>query len=138
MTNPFPHEDSDLDAAITSVFADLRNHKADSKEYADAANQLSKLYKLRNDTLQLHQDAEESERKHELEVNKLTLETDKLALETDSHEYQIEQNDRSFLARISPDTALSVVANLAVALIVVKYERTGVISTQVRHFIKNL
>lgn len=124
MINPFPIEDPDLDAAIASAYADLKAHRADSTEYAAALNQLSKLYKLRNDALQHHQDAQQFELKHSLEV--------------DQHEYEIEQNDRPFWQRVDPNTALTVTANLAIGLIVVKYEQTGVIRTVVRDFMKKI
>ena len=47
-------------------------------------------------------------------------------------------DNRPFYARVSPDAVLAVTGNLVIALIVVKYEQTGVISSQVRNFIKKI
>lgn len=124
MFTPFDTEDLDLDAAIASAYTDLRNHQADSDEYSKAVDQLTKLYALKNQTASLA----------------LQIESDSAAqqLEYDKNTWQEEQADLPFYARISPDALISVAGNVLIALVVIKYEQTGVISSKVMSFMKKI
>jgi hypothetical protein len=124
MINPFPHEDPALTAAIASAHSDLKSHSADSAEYAAAVNQLTKLYNIQNNLLQAYQTAQQFEHEHSLNLERLGLEE--------------AAAEKKFWERISPDTALTVAANLAIATLVTKYERTGVIRTVIKDFIKKI
>lgn len=124
MINPFPYEDPDLDAAIASAHSDLKSLSAETDEYQKAVDQLSKLYKLRNDTLKHYQEAQEFEHKHSLEL--------------EQQDYLEEQNELPFWKRVSPDVVLTVAGNIAIGLFVVKYEQTGVISSKVMSFMKKI
>jgi hypothetical protein len=121
---PFPTEDFALDEEIARVYTHLNNFQAETEEYQQAVDQLSKLYELKNKqnklALELHQHA------------------DTHAIAQQQMDAQYDAENRPFYARISPDAALAVAGNLVVALIVVKYEQTGVISSQVRNFIKKI
>jgi CHASE3 domain sensor protein len=46
--NPFNTEDSNLDEAIASAFADLKAHSADEEGYHKTVDQLTKLYALKH------------------------------------------------------------------------------------------
>lgn len=124
MFNPFDHEDTDLDTAIESAFADLRHHKADSDEYRKTVEQLSKLYALKNQTAQLNLQAQQSAAAQQLA--------------NDQNAWQEEQDQRPFFKRVDPNTALTVAGNILIGLAVIKYEQTGVISTKVRDFIRKI
>lgn len=122
MINPFPNQDPALEAAIASALKDLASHQADSDEYAKAVDQLTKLYKIRNASLQAYSEAEKFKNEHSLELERFSIEE--------------ACNELPAWRRVSPETVLTVAGNLAIALIVVKYEQTGVISSQVRNFIR--
>lgn len=136
--NPFPYEDSDLNTAIASAFAGLTQHSPDSKEYAEIVKQLSALYKLKNDTARTAQDAAEFAQKFQLDLDKHQLDEAKLQLENDIACDARELAERPFLMRVSPDTALTVVANLIIGFAVIKYEQTGVIRTEIRNFMRKI
>ena len=124
MFDPFDIEDTDLDEAIASAFADLRHHKADSDEYRKAVEQLSKLYALKNQTAQLNLQAQQSAAAQQLA--------------NDQNAWQEEQDQRPFYRRVDPNTALTVAGNILIGIVVIKYEQTGVISTKVRDFMRKI
>lgn len=150
MFTPFEHEDPDLTAEIRRIHSHLSHLNPDTDEYVKTARQLSALYALRNDLAQLNLKAAESyasaqldSDKHQLAVDAHQLDTEKhqLAVEAqqlvhDESRWQEEQAERPFYARISPDTALTVLGNVAIAVIVIKYEQTGVIGTKVMSFMR--
>lgn len=122
MFNPFDHEDDALDEAIASVFDDLKTLKPSDEGYRPAAKQLSELYALKYDAAKLILQAQEKHAAHQLEADKNT--------------WQEEQDERPFYERIDPNTALTVAGSLLTALIVVKYEKTGVISSKALNFMR--
>lgn len=122
--NPFPTEDSALDEEIARVYSRLATFEAETEEYRNAVDQLSKLYKLKEKQNQLALELYQHKDKHSLEQQQM--------------DHQYDEDNRPFYARVSPDAVLAVAGNLAIALIVVKYEQTGVISSQVRNFIKKI
>lgn len=124
MINPFPIEDPTLDEAIASAFADLKSHNAASDEYQKTVDQISKLYKLKNEAYEGYQNAQEFELKHQLEC--------------DQNAYQEELRELPFYKRVDPNTALTVAGNILIGLAVIKYEQTGVISSKVMTFMKKI
>jgi hypothetical protein len=124
MSHTFPNEDSALDSAIAAAYANLAKHEADTDEYRNIVNQLTALYKIKNTTLQHFEDARQFDLKHQHEVD----------CATDVREL----NERPFYARVDPNTALTVAANLVIGFAVIKYEHTGVIATRVRDFMKKI
>ena len=124
MFDPFDIEDTDLDEAIASAFADLRHHKADSDEYRKAVEQLSKLYALKNQTAQLNLQAQQSAAAQQLA--------------NDQNAWQEEQDQRPFYRRVDPNTALTVAGNILIGIVVIKYEQTGVISSKVMSFMRKI
>lgn len=122
MFNPFDREDSDLDAEIARVYTHLTKFSAEDEEYQKAVDQLSKLYALKNNIAQLSLQAQQSYAAHQLAC--------------DQNAWKEEQDDRPFYERMDPNTVATVVGNLAVALIVIKYEQTGVISSKVMSFMR--
>ena len=124
MFNPFAHEDSDLDAAIASAYSDLKSFSADEEGYRNAVSQLKELYALKHKTAELTLKSQESYAEHQLEQDK--------------NAWAEEQESRPFFKRVDPNTALTVAGNLAIALFVVKYEQTGVISSKVTSFMKKI
>lgn len=135
IVNPFPTEDSALDEEIARVYTHLAQFSAEDEEYQKAVDQLSKLYKLKTEqsklALELHQHTD----KHTLDTRR---QADEQALAQQQMDAQYDADNRPFYARVSPDAVLAVTGNLVIALIVVKYEQTGVISSQVRNFIKKI
>lgn len=124
MFNPFDREDSDLDAAIASAFADLKSFSADEPGYQTTVDQLSKLYKLKHDVATLSLQAQKDHAAHQLA--------------SDQNAWQEEQEARPFFKRVDPNTALTVAGNLFIGLAVIKYEQTGVISSKVMSFMKKI
>lgn len=122
--NPFPYEDSDLDDAIASAYADLQASRANDEDYQKIVDQLSKLYKLRND-----------QRKLNLELHQTDTKT---LLEEANAEFEREQATKPFYQRVDPNTALTVLGNLLIGYGVLKYERTGVIHSRIRDFMQKL
>ena len=123
-SNPFQTEDSNLHEAIASAFADLKNFSANDEGYQAATDQLVKLYKLKHDQSKLN-----------LELH---VADNKILLDEANAEFEREQTTKPFYMRVDPNTALVVLGNLAVGLIVVKYEQTGVISSKVMSFMKKI
>jgi len=122
MFTPFDHEDTNLDEAIASVYEDLKKFSVEDDGYQTAINQLSKLYKLRNDLATLNLQAQKDHAAHQLAC--------------DQNTWQEEQDERPFLERLDPNTVLTVTGSLITALIVIKYEQTGVISSKVMSFVR--
>lgn len=124
MFDPFNIEDSDLDAAIASAFADLKSFSADEEGYQKSVDQLSKLYALKEKTAQLNLQAQTAAAAQQLA--------------NDQNAWQEEQEARPFFKRVDPNTALTVAGNLFIGLAVIKYEQTGVISSKVMSFMKKI
>lgn len=124
MFNPFDREDSDLDAAIASAYADLKSFSADEEGYQKTVDQLTKLYALKEKTAQLSLQAQTAAAAQQLA--------------NDQNAWQEEQDARPFYKRVDPNTLLTVAGNLAIGLAVIKYEQTGVISSKVMSFMKKI
>lgn len=124
MFDPFVTEDSDLDTAIADLFANLARHDGSSEEYQKTADQLTKLYALKNATAQLTLQAQQSSAAQQLA--------------NDQNAWQEEQDMQPFWKRIEPNTVAVVAGNLAVAVVVVKYEQTGVIASKVLSFMRKI
>ena len=91
MFDNFRKEDTDLEEAIASAYAELKNYEADTDEYKKITNQLKRLYSLKR-------------QRHEWDPNKLAM----------------------------------VAGNIFVALVVIKYEQTGVITTRLHNFLQKI
>lgn len=117
-------EDSNLDEAIASAFADLTSHSADSDAYQKTVDQLTKLYALKNQSAQLSLQAEQSFAAHQLEADK--------------NAWSEEQDALPFYKRVDPNTLLTVAGNIFIGIAVIKYEQTGVISSKVMSFMKKI
>lgn len=124
MFDPFDHEDDDLTEEIARVYTHLKSFSAEDKEYQQAAHQLTALYALKNQTAQLNLQAQKDFAAHQLE--------------SDKNAWQEEQDSRPFLQRVEPGTIVTVAGNLVIALIVIKYEQSSVISTKVTNFMKKI
>jgi hypothetical protein len=130
--DPYNIEDLNLDAAIDSAFADLKSFSADEDGYRNAVSQLTQLYRLKHEAAQLNLQAQQQFAAHELAASAQQL-------AHDESRWQEEQAERtSWFERVEPSTVVTVAGNLLVALIVVKYEQTGVISSQVRNFMRKI
>lgn len=122
MFNPFDHEDSALTEEIARVHAYLTKIDPDDEKYLTTVDQLSKLYKLQNETAQLNLQAQKDHASHQLECDK--------------NAWSEEQDELPFWKRVDPSTVATIAGNLAVALIVIKYEERAVISTKALSFMK--
>lgn len=131
-------EDTDLEEAIASAYRDLKSFSADEEGYQKAVDQLSKLYALQHQTAQLNLQAQTASAAHQLADSQHQLAEDQHKLACSQVVWQEEQDARPFYMRISPDTALTVAGNLAVALIVIKFEQQNVISTKLMNFMKKI
>ena len=124
MFDPFDHADADLDAEIDRLHSSLAKMDATEEAYQKTSQQLSHLYKLRYDRAELILKSQQQFAEHQLKQ--------------DESRWQEEQDQRPWYKRVEPNTTVTVAGNLLVAIIVVKYEKTGVISTQVRNFMRKI
>lgn len=124
MFTPFDHEDHDLDDAIANVYDDLKKFKSHDDEYQQAADQLTKLYSLKNQTAQLNLQSQTSAAAQQLANDQST--------------WKEEQESLPFYKRVDPNTVATVGANIVVALLVIKYEETRVISSKVLSFMSKI
>lgn len=124
MFDPFDTEDTDLNEEIARVYTHLKTFSSEDEEYQKAVDQLTKLYAFKNSAAQLSLQAQQSYAAHQLA--------------SDQNAWQEEQDQRPFYKRVEPNTVAAVLGNLAVALIVIKYEQTGVISTKVTNFMRKI
>ena len=122
MFDPYDHEDSALTEEIARVHAYLQVIAPDDESYQKTVDQLSKLYSLQHNAAQLTLQAQKEYASH--------------LLECDKNAWQEEQDERPFWKRVEPSVALTVAGNLAIALIVIKYEERAVISTKALSFMK--
>lgn len=122
MFNPFILEDQNLDSEIITVYRHLSTLSPEDKEYQQTLDQLSKLYKLKHDLAELNLKAQKDHAAHQLAC--------------DQNAWSEEQDQRPFFARVEPNTVLTVAGSLLTALIVVKYEQTGVISSKALSFLR--
>ena len=122
--NHFLPEDSALDEAIASAFADLASHNASEDNYQKTVDQLSKLYALKNQQDKINLEFQQSEAKH--------------TLEQQAQDYQYDLDQLPFYKRVDPNVALTVAGNIFIGLAVIKYEQTGVISTRIKDFMKKI
>lgn len=118
------HEDHALSSEIARVYSCLADLDPTDDEYQKTMNQLSKLYALQNQTAQLTLQAQNQFATHQLDCDK--------------NAWKEEQDELPFYKRVDPNTLLTVAANIAVALAVIKYEQTGVISTKVLSFMRKI
>lgn len=124
MFDPFDREDSDLESEITRLHSLLCSLDPTEEAYQKTSQQLTHLYKLRYDRAELNLKSKQQFAEHQLKQ--------------DESRWQEELDQRSWFERVDPSAVVTVAGNLVVALIVVKYEQTGVISTQVRNFIRKI
>jgi ABC-type transport system involved in cytochrome bd biosynthesis fused ATPase/permease subunit len=124
MFDPFIHEDAQLNDEIHRLHSILTAIDPDGDEYQKTSLQLSHLYRLKYERAELILKAQQSHAAHQLECDK--------------NAWSEEQDQRSWFERVDPSTVVTVAGNLVVAIIVVKYEQTGVISSQVRNFIRKI
>lgn len=142
MTNPFHPEDTALDAEIARVYSHLSHFAAEDDEYQQAVDQLSKLYKLKHDQEKLTLEFAIHDSKLDLErerhANEHELLSAKAEHEIAEAELERQSASRPWIQRVDPNTALTVAANIAIGLAVIKYEQTGVIATRVRDFMQKI
>lgn len=124
MKIPFDNEDSDLDAAITRALNYLATCDPTSESYSLTTQRLTELYAIKRGQQKLNLELYEFDHKHELELEKI--------------ERQDEADARPFYKRVDPNTVAAVVGNLAIGLLVIKYEQTGVISTKIHSFMRKI
>jgi hypothetical protein len=140
MFDPNAHEDTTLEAEIDRVHSYLKSYDPDSDEYRQTINQLTRLYDLRNANNQLSLQAQKDSAASELAYEQLSYESEKSAAEQAHAEsllvWEQEQAQLPFLMRVSPDTWVTVAGSIAVAVMVVKYEQTGVIASKVMTFMR--
>lgn len=138
MFDPFSIEDTDLDHAIASAFADLKSFSADEPGYERTVEQLKELYAIRNKMVELNLRSQESAAEQQLDAVKHQLAVDQHQLACDQNAWSEEQDSRPFWKRVDPNTALTVAGNIAIGLAVIKYEQTGVIGTKVMSFMRKI
>lgn len=114
-----------LNEAITSIFSTLQNVDDSSDDANTAVDNLVKLVKVANESVKLKLDSE-------IEAEKLRNETEKLRIEAEK--LQIEQEKlRSW--RPSPDAIVAVAGTIATAILVLNFEKLGVITSKAFTFI---
>lgn len=114
-----------LNEAITSIFTTMRGYEGSSKEYSTAVDNLVNLVKIKNDAAKLEFDSG-------IESDKLRNETEKIALDVEKLQFEQEKHNSW---RPSSDAIIAVVGTLATAILVLNYEKLGVITSKAFTFI---
>lgn len=114
-----------LNEAITRILDSMKTQEASSKEYSATVDNLVNLAKIKNEAAKLEFDSG-------IEEDKLRNETEKIAL--DAEKLKFEQNKQNSW-RPSPDAIVAVVGTLATAILVLNYEKLGVITSKAFAFI---
>lgn len=120
----FTFQDTPQGAALDTVISDLISviHDTDisDKSYSAAVDHLVKLTKIKTDAGKLETDSS-------LEADKIRNETEKIALEAEKLRFEKEQKESW---RPSPDAIIAVVGTLATAVLVLNFEKAGVITSK--------
>lgn len=122
-------EYQDLGAAIERAFIELTSYDAESDEYAQVVDQIVKLTKVRQAIAEMTlQTFEATEKQKEISES----------LRLKHREYDLKLMDAEKPDRVSMDTWAMVGANLAGIVMIIGYERFGVIATKALGFVKQL
>jgi uncharacterized protein (DUF169 family) len=129
MTNQAMFSDStELNAAIDRILTAMSDLEPDTKEYAAMADQLVKLYKLKEIDVKLYLLEQEIDSKNEA-----------LAADTTLKDLQAEalREERRFFG-VKADTLVLVGANLAGIALILGHERLNVVTTKAIGFVSKL
>lgn len=114
-----------LNETITSILDYMKKMDSGSKEYTTAVDNLVNLAKIKNEASKL-------EFESGIEEDKLRNETEKIALDAEKLKFEQEKQNSW---RPSPDAIIAVVGTLATAILVLNYEKLGVITSKAFAFI---
>lgn len=142
MFNPDrPKQNTALESVISNLIGTLTDltKQSNDKDYSTATDNLVKLVKAQNDTRQLDakitydSEAQLNENvKLNLERDKLNLDIEKLALDREKLQFE---KDKSNSWVPSPEAVLGVVGTIATVVLVLHFERAGVITSKALAFV---
>lgn len=116
------HTDPSLGSLIRDLINDLDSYETDSEEYAKAAGHLKTLWTLRME-----------ENKDKLNTQNADTESYKATTDRIRVENEVDVSNRE--ERISVNTLIAVGANLAGILLILNYERLGVVASKALGFV---
>jgi hypothetical protein len=133
-------EATKLDSLIEEIIEQLAGHDAASEEYAKMADQLTKLYKLKQIETELKlktndQDIKDRELYSTISIKENELGDKRLLMDV---EIESKQDEIARRKRVSPETLALIAANLTGIVIVVGYERVNIIATKALGFVSRL
>jgi hypothetical protein len=113
---------SKLDEAIDRLLTAMSEVDCSSKEFAVMADQLTKLYKMK--------DVEETLRLKALDTN--------ANCDLRTIEASLKQKELLHPKRVSPDTLILVAGNILGIVIIISYEKANVITSRAMNFVMKL
>jgi hypothetical protein len=131
-----------LDKRISELLEELDALTGDTEEYTTAATNLAKLMDLRNDALKVQNEkakVETEKDRVEIDKEKLNIEHTKLAIDHDKVKLDVEKFEADQELRRSwkpsPDAVIGAAASVAGILLVLHYEKIGVITSKALGFV---
>lgn len=128
-----------LEEAIERLLEALKDHEPDSTEYAAVADQLSKLYKLKEIEAKLKISSYEAVSKQEENDNKISLQTQEFTLKEKEAvidcklkelEAELKKKQNSAFGKVSVETWATIGTNLAGIILILGHERANVITSK--------
>lgn len=129
-----------LDSLIDELIEQLSGHDGSTEEYAKLADQLTKLYKLKQIETELKlktndQDIKDRELNSNISMKENELGDKRLLMDV---EIESKQDEIARRKRVSPETLALIAANLTGILVIVGYERANIIATKAVGFVSRL
>lgn len=140
-------EPTKLDEAIDRLFDAMTTVECDSPEYAKMADQLVKLYKMKdieNNFYLKEQDLEnkltEDTRLYDLKTRELVLKETEVFSTARLKDIEISIKEKDFAApnRVSVDTWAVIAANLLGIILIIGHERANVVTSKALGFVSKL
>lgn len=125
-----------LETAITKLFSEMEKLDGDSEEYTKTAENLVKLIKLKNEAIKLDNESNKIVNDHAIDNAKLNNEAHKLDFDmaVDEKNIRIEEEKlRSW--KPSSDALVGAAASVLGIVLVLNYEKLGVVTSKAFTFI---
>lgn len=129
--NDQPHMEA-LDARIAELLDNLNNVSGETEEYTKITDNLSKLIKLKNETLKNESDAAVEFEKIKTQNENVRLEDEKL-----EHERNVfaHAKETALSWKPSPDAIVGAAASVLGILTIIHHEKIGVITSKALGFV---
>jgi hypothetical protein len=135
-------QDTALDERISELLDNLNNTSGSEEAYTTTTDNLVKLYKIKHEAIKLHQDNRIEEEKVANDKEKIAVERDKLhheseKLQLDGEKFDLEQ-EKTRTWKPSPDAIVGAAASVVGIVLVLHYEKLGVVTSKALGFLGKL